>query len=121
MNISNKSLNLLAQERPEGNTETNFDAIRFFGILPYPEFKMEGLTHFFFIPDPTVQSKAREASITMLVSDGHNSFIRENITTLRSVISECAFKLYKLLSQDLLASIIEDLLKTLNGLIEIEL
>ncbi len=121
MNISNKSLNLLAPERPEGNDKANFDAVRFFGILPYPEVKMIGLTHFFFIPDPIAQSKAREASITMLVSEGHNSFVRENMATLRSAISECAFRLFEMFPQDALASIIEDLLKTLNNLIEVEL
>jgi hypothetical protein len=120
MNISKKSLNLLKEERPQEKADINFDAIKFFGILPYPEIKMDGVTYFFFIPDPTARGASREATITLLVSENHKSFIHEHMKTLRSVISECSLKMFKMLSQDQLGSIIGELLKTLNSLIEIE-
>jgi len=122
LTLSKRSLNILKEERPQDSSEINFDAIKFFGILPCPEIKMDGLTYFFFIPDQKVQGLAREATITVLISENNTkSFILEHMKTLRSIISECSLKIFKMLSQDQLISFIGDLLNTLNSLVEIEL
>ena len=122
LTLSKRSLNILMEERPQENMDVNFDKVKFFGILPYPEIQMDGLTYFFFIPDPKVQGGSREATITILVSENHEkSFILEHMKTLRIILSECSLKIFKMLSQDQLISIIGELLATLNGLIEIEL
>ncbi len=113
--ISYKSIGLLAGEQ-DGSTST--DKIKFFGILPYPDIKMNGFTYFFLIPNPSAPGKAIDATITVLVPDSSKSFFYKHVEELRSIVFEHTRKIKKMLSPDEFASAIKGLFKDLDDFID---
>lgn len=118
LHIAMKSVSLLMGEHTYQDGDTDVDAIKYSGILPFPDIKMEGLTYFFLIPDEEARGAARASTITVLVSDVHKGIIWERWNELRTIIAEEAAKLRKMLSQDEFANIMVELLKSINQFIE---
>jgi len=69
---------------------TEFDEINYFGILPFPDLKLEGLTYFFLIFDENARGKAKAATVTILIEETKRSFFYENMKYLRVVIDKTA-------------------------------
>ncbi len=64
--------------------------INYFGILPFPDLKLSGLTYFFLIADEKARGNALAATITVLIDDENRSFFHENMTYLRATIEKAA-------------------------------
>lgn len=64
--------------------------INYFGILPFPDLKLSGLTYFFLIEDKKARGNALAATITVLIDDENRSFFHENMTYLRATIEKAA-------------------------------
>jgi small GTP-binding protein len=118
LHISMKSVSLLMGEHTYQDGDTDVDAIKYSGILPFPDIKMEGLTYFFLIPDEEARGAARASTITVLVSETNKGLIWERWTELRTIIAEQATRLGKMMSQDEFSDIMVDLLKSINQFIE---
>ncbi|MFW9973427.1 MAG: hypothetical protein ACFFDF_24800, partial [Candidatus Odinarchaeota archaeon] len=59
------------------------DGVNYFGILPFPDLKLNGLTYFFLIPDDTARGKALASTITVLIGEENKVFFYENMKYLR--------------------------------------
>ncbi|MFX1499224.1 MAG: ADP-ribosylation factor-like protein [Promethearchaeota archaeon] len=92
---------------------TEVEGINYFGILPFPDLKMNGLTYFFLIPDINARGNATAATISVLIDEENNVFFYENMKYLRIIIDKAASKVQ--VSKDIHESklIIEDLRKEL--------
>ena len=64
--------------------------INYFGILPFPDLKLSGLTYFFLIADEKARGNAMAATITVLIDDDNKSFFHENMKYLRVIINKAA-------------------------------
>ena len=64
--------------------------INYFGILPFPDLKLSGLTYFFLIADKKARGNAKAATITVLIDDDNKSFFHENMNYLRIIIHKAA-------------------------------
>ena len=53
--------------------------INYFGILPFPDLKLSGLTYFFLIADEKARGNAMAATITVLIDDDNRSFFHDNM------------------------------------------
>ncbi|NMC08161.1 MAG: hypothetical protein GYA24_23345 [Candidatus Lokiarchaeota archaeon] len=118
LHISMKSVSLLMGEHLYQDGDAEVDSIKFFGILPFPDIKMDGLTYFFLIPDREARGSARASTITILVSEENKNFFYDNMTELRSLIVEHAVQIKKMLTQDEFASVMVDLFKEINDFAE---
>nr|MDO8109455.1 ADP-ribosylation factor-like protein [Candidatus Sigynarchaeota archaeon] len=118
LHISMKSVSLLMGEHTYQDGDADVDSIKFFGILPFPDIHMDGLTYFFLIPDMIARGAARASTITILVSDQHKNFFYDYMNELRVLINEQAVKLNRMLSQDEFASIMVDLFKAINEFVD---
>ncbi len=118
LHISMKSVSLLMGEHTYQDGDAEVDSIKFFGILPFPDIKMDGLTYFFLIPDQGARGSARASTITILVSEEYKNFFYDNMAELRSLIVEHAIQIKKMLTQDEFASVMVDLLKAINEFAE---
>ncbi|MHA1721368.1 MAG: ADP-ribosylation factor-like protein, partial [Promethearchaeota archaeon] len=81
LTIAMKSISLLMGESvyQEGN---ELESIKYFGILPYPDLNLTGLTYFFLIQDANARGKAMAATICLLIDEKFSSFIYENMKDL---------------------------------------
>ncbi|HME51887.1 MAG TPA: ADP-ribosylation factor-like protein [Candidatus Lokiarchaeia archaeon] len=118
LHIAMKSVSLLMGEHTYQDGDTDVDAIKYSGILPFPDIKMEGLTYFFLIPDEEARGAARASTITVLVSEINKGLIWERWTELRTIIAEQAAKLTRMMSQDEFSDVMVELLKSINSFIE---
>ena len=55
------------------------EGINYFGIIPFPDLKLNGLTYFFLIEDFQARGNAKAATITILVDEANRSFFYENM------------------------------------------
>nr|MDO8083279.1 ADP-ribosylation factor-like protein [Candidatus Sigynarchaeum springense] len=118
LHISMKSVSLLMGEHLYQDGDAEVDSIKFFGILPFPDIKMDGLTYFFLIPDQGARGSARASTITILVSEEHKNFFYDNMAELRSLIVEHAIQIKKMLTNAEFASVMVDLFKAINEFAE---
>ncbi|MBN2151738.1 MAG: hypothetical protein JW839_09850 [Candidatus Lokiarchaeota archaeon] len=118
LHISMKSVSLLMGEHTYQDGDAEVDSIKFFGILPFPDIKMDGLTYFFLIPDAVARGSARASTVTILVSEEYKNFFYDNMTELRSLIVEHAIRIKKMLTQDEFATVMVDLFKAINEFAE---
>ncbi|MEX2682743.1 MAG: ADP-ribosylation factor-like protein [Candidatus Sigynarchaeota archaeon] len=118
LHISMKSISLLMGERVYQESEGDRDDIKAFGILPFPDIKMDGLTYFFLIPDQGARGSARASTITILVLEEHKNFFYDNMAELRSLIVEHAIRIKKMLTQDEFVTVMVDLFKAINEFAE---
>ncbi|WP_457917719.1 ADP-ribosylation factor-like protein [Candidatus Lokiarchaeum ossiferum] len=92
INISMKTISLLMGEQiyQEGQV---FDSIKYFGILPFPDLCLTGLTYFFLIHDKEARGQAKASTISILVDENHAAFLYENMKDLSIYFSETADKI----------------------------
>ncbi|MFW9989935.1 MAG: ADP-ribosylation factor-like protein [Candidatus Odinarchaeota archaeon] len=69
---------------------TDIEGVNYFGILPFPDLKLNGLTYFFLIPDDKARGKALAATITVLIQEENKVFFYENMKYLRIIMDKAA-------------------------------
>jgi len=89
--IAMKTISLLMGDSVYQNG-TSTDTVNYFGILPFPDLKLNGLTYFFLILDPTARGNAKAATITVLINEDDRVFFYENMKHLRVIIDKSASK-----------------------------
>ena len=89
--IAMKTISLLMGDSVYQNG-TSSDSVNYFGILPFPDLKLNGLTYFFLILDPTARGNAKAATITVLINEDDRVFFYENMKYLRVIIDKSASK-----------------------------
>lgn len=89
--IAMKTISLLMGDSIYQNG-TSSDSVNYFGILPFPDLKLNGLTYFFLILDPTARGNAKAATITVLINEDDRVFFYENMKYLRVIIDKSASK-----------------------------
>ncbi|MFX0104799.1 MAG: ADP-ribosylation factor-like protein [Candidatus Hodarchaeota archaeon] len=76
------------------------DGVNYFGILPFPDLGLNGLTYFFLIPDVKARGKALAATITVLIDESDRVFFYENMKYLRIIIDKAATQIQNNKNQD---------------------
>ena len=89
--IAMKTISLLMGDSVYQNG-TSTDTVNYFGILPFPDLKLNGLTYFFLILDPMARGNAKAATITVLINEDDRVFFYENMKYLRVIIDKSASK-----------------------------
>jgi small GTP-binding protein len=89
--IAMKTISLLMGDSVYQNS-TSTEEINYFGILPFPDLKLNGLTYFFLIFDPAARGNAKAATITVLINEEDRVFFYENMKYLRVIIDSAASK-----------------------------
>ncbi len=90
--IAMKTISLLMGESTYQNgTET--EGINYFGILPFPDLKLNGLTYFFLIPEAKARGQALASTITILIDEDDKVFFYENMKYLRIIIDRAATRI----------------------------
>lgn len=89
--IAMKTISLLMGDSVYQNS-TSTEEITYFGILPFPDLKLNGLTYFFLIYDPEARGNAKAATITVLINEEDRVFFYENMKYLRVIIDNAASK-----------------------------
>ena len=88
--IAMKTISLLMGDSVYQNSTST--EINYFGILPFPDLKLNGLTYFFLIFDPEARGNAKAATITVLINEEDRVFFYENMKYLRVIIDNAASK-----------------------------
>ena len=89
--IAMKTISLLMGDSVYQNGNSS-DSVNYFGILPFPDLKLNGLTYFFLILDPMARGNAKAATITILIDEDDRVFFYENMKYLRVIIDKSASK-----------------------------
>jgi len=89
--IAMKTISLLMGDSVYQNS-TSTEEVNYFGILPFPDLKLNGLTYFFLIFDPEARGNAKAATITVLINEEDRVFFYENMKYLRVIIDNTASK-----------------------------
>jgi len=89
--IAMKTISLLMGDSVYQNGNSS-DSVNYFGILPFPDLKLNGLTYFFLILDPSARGNAKAATITVLINEDDRVFFYENMKYLRVMIDKFASK-----------------------------
>ncbi len=113
LQIAMKSISLLMSEHTYQNGDT-VDGLKYFGVIPFADLGMDGLTYFFLIPDPDARGSARATTITLLLKDKDRSFFYDYQNELRVLINEHASRMRGMLGIDEFTNIMIDLLKEVN-------
>ncbi|MGQ4874130.1 MAG: ADP-ribosylation factor-like protein [Promethearchaeia archaeon] len=87
---------------------TGTEGINYFGILPFPDLHLNGLTYFFLIPDEEARGQAKATTITVLISDENKTFFYENMKYLRVILDKTATKIQKAHGLNEYENIMED-------------
>ncbi|MGB5912119.1 MAG: ADP-ribosylation factor-like protein [Promethearchaeia archaeon] len=106
--IAMKTISLLMGDAVYQNG-TDIDGVNYFGILPFPDLKMNGLTYFFLISDTKARGNAIAATITVLIDEDNKVFFYENMKYLRIIIDKAASRVQTSKSYDENLQIMEDL------------
>jgi len=92
LQISMKTISLLMGERTYQDGD-KFDEVKYYGILPFPDFGLDALSFFFLLRDETARGQAKAATITLLTQEKNKDFLYENMPFLQTVISNAAAKI----------------------------
>ncbi|MFX1478485.1 MAG: ADP-ribosylation factor-like protein [Promethearchaeota archaeon] len=87
--IAMKTISLLMGSSTYQDGDT-IEGVNYFGILPFPDLKLNGLTYFFLIPDERARGQALAATITILINEDDRVFFYENMKYLRIIIDRAA-------------------------------
>ncbi len=87
--IAMKTISLLMGDATYQNG-IGTEGVNYFGILPFPDLKLNGLTYFFLIPEVKARGKALAATITVLIDEENKVFFYENMKYLRIIIDKAA-------------------------------
>lgn len=110
--VAMKTISLLMGDAVYQNG-TEIEGVNYFGILPFPDLKMNGLTYFFLIPDAKARGNATAATITCLIDEKNKIFFYENMKYLRIIIDKAASRIQLSKNVDENKLIMEDLRKEL--------
>ena len=91
--IAMKTISLLMGDSVYQDSEGPVDTVNYFGILPFPDVKLDGLTYFFLIPDETARGHALASTITVLIDEEDKVFFYQNMKYLRVIIDRAATKI----------------------------
>ena len=105
--VAMKTISILMGDATYQNGHT-IEGISYFGILPFPDLKYNGLTYFFLIPDEQARGNAKAATITIL-TDENRSFFYENMKYLRIIIDRTAVKVQEAKQDEDIEDILEKL------------
>ncbi len=109
MIIAMKSISLLMGEQIYQGSSF-FDSVKYFGILPFPDLELTGLTYFFLIKDENARGNAKAATISLLVKEKRSYFLYENTKQLSLMLAETAKLLaFEVASQEKIDEIIYEL------------
>ena len=92
LNVAMKTISLLMGETVYQEGE-QLESIKYFGILPFPDLGLTGLTYFFLIPDETARGQAKASTISFLVKDSNTAFLYENMKDLSLLLADAALSL----------------------------
>lgn len=87
--IATKTISLLMGDVIYQNGNT-IDDINYFGVLPFPDLGLKGLTYFFLIADENARGNAKASTITVLIEEEKSTFFYENMKYLRVVLDKAA-------------------------------
>jgi len=87
--IAMKTISLLMGDATYQNG-TGIEGINYFGILPFPDLNLNGLTYFFLIADDKARGQAKASTITVLIDSKNKTFFYENMKYLRVIIDKAA-------------------------------
>ncbi len=90
--IAMKTISLLMGESTYQDG-TGTEGINYFGILPFPDLKLNGLTYFFLIPEAKARGQALASTITILINEDDKVFFYENMKYLRIIIDRAATRI----------------------------
>lgn len=110
--IAMKTISLLMGDSVYQNS-TSTEEVNYFGILPFPDLKLNGLTYFFLIYDKAARGNAKAATITILINEEDRVFFYENMKYLRVIIDSAASKVQVAKSMEENEVIIDELRKEL--------
>ncbi len=100
MIIAMKSISLLMGEQIYQGSSF-FDSVKYFGILPFPDLELTGLTYFFLIKDENARGNAKAATISLLIENKRSYFLYENTKQLSLMLAETAKLLaFEVVSQE---------------------
>jgi len=88
--IAMKTISLLMGDSVYQDSQGSDAGVNYFGILPFPDLKLNGLTYFFLIPEETARGQALAATITILIDEDDKVFFYENMKYLRIIIDKAA-------------------------------
>ena len=88
--IAMKTISLLMGDSVYQDSQGSDVGVNYFGILPFPDLKLNGLTYFFLIPEEKARGQALAATITVLISEDDRVFFYENMKYLRIIIDKAA-------------------------------
>ena len=106
--IAMKTISLLMGDSTYQNG-TGIDGVNYFGILPFPDLSLNGLTYFFLIPEPEARGQALAATITVLIDEENKVFFYENMKYLRIIIDKAATKIQNVKDHDERKKIIDEI------------
>ena len=84
--ISIKNLSIFISDR-EFSQNSEFDSLKYFAILPYPDFKATSLTFFHYISTNLSESPVATA-FSILVDEYSRSFLYNNINRIKPIVIE---------------------------------
>ena len=88
--IAMKTISLLMGDSVYQDSQGSYVGVNYFGILPFPDLKLNGLTYFFLIPEEKARGQALAATITVLINEDDRVFFYENMKYLRIIIDKAA-------------------------------
>jgi GTPase SAR1 family protein len=91
--IAMKTISLLMGDSVYQDSQGSDIGVNYFGILPFPDLRLNGLTYFFLIPDEEARGQALAATITVLIDEEDKVFFYENMKYLRIIIDKAATKI----------------------------
>lgn len=90
--IAMKTISLLMGDKTYQDG-SGIEGVNYFGVIPFPDIGLNGLTYFFLIHDEKARGEARAATITILVDEENKTFFYENMKYLRVIIDRIASKI----------------------------
>ncbi|MHA1776942.1 MAG: ADP-ribosylation factor-like protein [Promethearchaeota archaeon] len=112
--IAMKSISLLMGEQVYQDGQ-EISSIKYFGILPFPDMEITGLTYFFLISDESARGKAKAATISLLVKNYNASVLYEQMKDLSIFMGDCAKDITKRSNREEIRENILKLYETIDG------
>ncbi|MFW9785942.1 MAG: ADP-ribosylation factor-like protein, partial [Candidatus Heimdallarchaeota archaeon] len=111
--IAMKTISLLMGDSVYQDSQGSEAGVNYFGILPFPDLGLNGLTYFFLIPDENARGQALAATITVLIDEDNKVFFYENMKYLRIIIDKAASQIQNTKDLEEQKVIMEDIRKEL--------
>ncbi len=111
-NVAMRSISLLMGEATY-QCGGNYESIKYFGILPYPDVKLTGLTYFFLISDNNARGRAKASTITILIDNINDQFLYKNIKPLSLFLNQVTPLITPELSREETTEVMNDLRRKL--------